>query len=360
METAMREALIRYGLFLAETVTLVLAVVVLVTVLGVLLARQARAGRQRPPVELRNLNRCYDELGRTVRNQLLSGPEAKAARKADLAWDKARAREDRRRARHREPVAPVRTPAQPPAQPPAQQRPRVFVLDFRGDLRVSPVSALREEVTAVLIAATERDEVVLRLENPGGTVPEQGLAASQLQRLKDRGVRLTVAVDKIAASGGYMMACVADTIVAAPFAILGSIGVIDQLPNFHRLLDRVGVDYEVFKGGEAKRTVTMFGRTTEEDRTRRNDQVQEAHDLFKQFVAAHRPDLDLARVATGQYWYGSQALELGLVDRLGTSDDYLLTARDRADLFQLRFRTTRSPRQRLTGRLNSALRPFLT
>jgi serine protease SohB len=333
----MREALIRYGLFLAETVTLVLAVIVLVGAVVVLINRQAHAGRHRPAVELKNLNQRYDELGRAMRDQMLSRPEAKAARKADRAREKTRNRQDRLRAK------------QPDQADPAQRRPRVFVLDFHGDLRASQVTALRDEVTAVLMTATERDEVVLRLENPGGTVLEQGLAASQLQRLKDSGIRLTVAVDKVAASGGYMMACVAQTILAAPFAIVGSIGVIDQLPNFHRLLDRAGIDFEMFKGGDAKRTVTMFGRTTEEDRARRNEQVQEIHDLFKQFVGAHRPGLDLARVATGQYWYGRKALELGLVDQLVTSDDYLLAARDRADIFHLRCLTPRSLRQRLAG-----------
>ncbi|HET9657231.1 MAG TPA: protease SohB, partial [Kineosporiaceae bacterium] len=226
-------------------------------------------------------------------------------------------------------------------------------LDFHGDLRASQVAALREEITAVLLTATERDEVVLRLENPGGTVHEQGLAASQLRRLTERGIPLTVAVDKIAASGGYMMACVAGRIVAAPFAVVGSIGVIDQTPNFHRLLDRHGIDYEMFKGGEHKRTVTLFGRTTEEDRARRTEEVQEVHELFKDFVAANRPGLDLTRVATGQYWYGSRALELGLVDELTTSDDYLLARRDSADIYQLRFTPARSLRQRLAGRTSA-------
>jgi serine protease SohB len=355
-EAVMRDALIRYGLFLAETVTLVLAVIVLVGAVVVLINRQTHAGRHRPAVELKNLNQRYDELGRAMRYQMLPRPAARAARKADRKADRARektrTRQDRRRAKQPDQPDQANQPnqanqADQPDQ--AQRRPRLFVLDFHGDLRASQVTALRDEVTAVLMTATERDEVVLRLENPGGTVHEQGLAASQLQRLKDSGIQLTVAVDKVAASGGYLMACVAQTILAAPFAIVGSIGVIDQLPNFHRLLDRAGIDFEMFKGGDAKRTVTMFGRTTEEDRARRNEQVQEIHDLFKQFVAAHRPGLDLARVATGQYWYGQQALELGLVDQLVTSDDYLLAARDRADIFHLRCLTPRSLRQRLAG-----------
>jgi serine protease SohB len=354
----MYDALIRYGLFLAETVTLVVAVVVAAATLAAVVARRARSGRPHPAVEVKDLNRRYDELAHAVRDQILPPPLAKAARKQDRHREKAQAKRAKQAAR--------RTP--PPTAPgtgSGSGRPRVFVLDFHGDLRASQVAALREEVTAVLLTADERDEVVLRLENPGGTVHEQGLAASQLRRLTERGIPLTVAVDKVAASGGYMMACVARRIVAAPFAIVGSIGVIDQLPNFHRLLDRAGVDFELFKGGEHKRTVTMFGRTTEEDRARRNEEVQEVHELFKQFVAANRPGLDLAQVATGQYWYGTRALELGLVDEIATSDDYLLARRETADIYHLRFTPDRTLRQRLAaqtatlaeqlGRLASAL-----
>jgi serine protease SohB len=338
----MGDAAIRYGVFLAETVTVAAAVVVVVAVVILLFARQARAGRADPLPELKNVNRRYDDLTRAVRDQVLPRPLAKVERKADRHRAKQETRQQRRQARH---SGQDGTPQDGAA---AAQRPRVFVLDFHGDLRASQVTALREEITAVLLIATPRDEVVLRLENPGGTVHEQGLAASQLKRLADRGIALTVAVDKVAASGGYMMACVARRIVAAPFAVVGSIGVIDQVPNFHRLLDRHGIDYEMFKGGDQKRTVTMFGRTSEEDRARRNEEVQEIHDLFKQFVAANRPALDVAQVATGRYWYGTRALELGLVDELTTSDDYLLAKRESADIFEVRFGPGRSLRQRLT------------
>lgn len=364
----MHDALIRYGLFLAETVTLLVALIIAVGGIAALVSRQARAGRHRPAVEVKNLNHRYEDLARAMRDQMLSGPEVKASRKADHRRRKAEVREQRRRAKRLRPpeppeprgtVAGAGTPVTAVVTPERPGRRRVFVLDFHGDLRATQVTALREEITAVLMTATEADEVVLRLENPGGTVHEQGLAASQLQRLKDRGLRLTVAVDKVAASGGYMMACVAHTILAAPFAVVGSIGVIDQLPNFHRLLDRAGIDYEMFKGGQSKRTVTMFGRTTEEDRVRRNEQVQEIHGLFKQFVAAHRPGLDISQVATGEYWYGTRALDLGLVDRLITSDDYLMAAREAADIFQVRYHAARTLRQRLAAGVSSAVLPLL-
>lgn len=334
----MREAVIQYGLFLAETLTLLLVIAGAVA----LITRLARRGRRRPWLEVKNVNRRYDDVTRAVRAQILPGPQVKLERKADRRRARAQAREQRRQAKH-----PQTTAAQPDGASAPPQRLRLFVLDFQGDVHASQVAALREEITAVLMIATPQDEVVLRLENPGGLVHDQGLAASQLQRLTDRGVPLTVAVDKVAASGGYLMACVATKILAAPFAIVGSIGVISQTPNFHRLLDRHGIDYEQFKGGEHKRTVTLFGRTSQEDRARRTEEVQDVHELFKQFVAAHRPGLDLAQVATGQYWYGSRALELGLVDELMTSDDYLLDRRERADIFEVRFAPARSVRQRL-------------
>jgi serine protease SohB len=229
------------------------------------------------------------------------------------------------------------------------------VLDFHGDIRASRVAGLREEVTAILTLATPADEVVLRLQNPGGTVNDQGFAASQLMRLRRRGVPLTVCVDTVAASGGYLMACVANRIVAAPFAVIGSIGVVAQIPNFHRLLDRAGIDFEQFTGGQFKRTVTMFGENTEADRAKLTEQIHETHDLFKDFVAEHRPQLDVAAVATGEYWYGKKALELNLVDALATSDDYLLAARERADLFEVSYSIPLSAARRLAEAARSAL-----
>ena len=237
----MREAVIQYGLFLAETLTLLLVIAGAVA----LITRLARRGRRRPWLEVKNVNRRYDDVTRAVRAQILPGPQVKLERKADRRRARAQAREQRRQAKH-----PQTTAAQPDGASAPPQRLRLFVLDFQGDVHASQVAALREEITAVLMIATPQDEVVLRLENPGGLVHDQGLAASQLQRLTDRGVPLTVAVDKVAASGGYLMACVATKILAAPFAIVGSIGVISQTPNFHRLLDRHGIDYEQFKGGE--------------------------------------------------------------------------------------------------------------
>jgi serine protease SohB len=314
-----------YLFFLARAVTLLILGLLAVAGVAALVARSGRRARQRPRLEITDLGRRFDELGWAMQHRLLP---RRAARKL--------ARTDRRRLKEAHA---------------AGDRPRIFVLDFVGDVRASAVAALREEVSAVLAVAREGDEVVLRLQNPGGVVHDQGLAASQLQRLRDHDVRLTVAVDTVAASGGYMMACVADRIVAAPFALLGSIGVIAQIPNVHRLLDRYGVQVEQFKGGEFKRTVTPFGDTTAEERAKLTAEIEDVHDLFKDFVAAHRPGLDLARVATGEAWYGTRALELHLVDELRTSDDYLLAARERADLFGVRYRPSRPGQRGLLPRL---------
>jgi len=216
-------------------------------------------------------------------------------------------------------------------------RKRVFVLRFQGDIRASAVAALREEVTAVLTVATQNDEVVVILESPGGVVHGYGLAASQLQRFKDHGIALTVAVDKVAASGGYLMACVAGRIIAAPFAILGSIGVVGQMPNFNRLLKSHDVDYELITAGEHKRTLTMFGENTEKGREKFREDIEITHTLFKDFVRSHRPDVDIERVSTGEHWYGLQALDLKLVDAVRTSDDYLRDASATADLYELTY-----------------------
>jgi serine protease SohB len=212
------------------------------------------------------------------------------------------------------------------------------VLDFKGDIRATAVSSLREEVSAVVAVATSRDEVVLRLENFGGAVHEHGLAASQLARLRGRGIPLTVIVDKGAASGGYMMACVANRIIAAPFAVIGSVGVLAQIPNFNRALTERGVDFEQITAGKYKRTVTMFGRNTDEDRAKLKEEVEEVHGLFKNMVSQNRPQLDIEAIATGEHWYGTRALQLKLVDELGSSDDYLLAAAETADVFHVTYK----------------------
>ena len=168
---------------------------------------------------------------------------------------------------------------------PDKSRPKLYVLAFDGDIKASEVETMRDEISAVLSVAEPQDEVLLKLDNSGGIVHEHGLAASQLQRIKDAKLTFTVAVDKVAASGGYMMACVADKIVAAPFSIIGSIGVLAQLPNFNRLMDRAGIDFEQHTAGEYKRTVTMFGKNSEKERDKLRLDLQETHKLFPGFCA---------------------------------------------------------------------------
>ena len=201
---------------------------------------------------------------------------------------------------------------------------QVFILDFDGDIKASAVKHLREEISTLISTADAGDEVIIRLESPGGIVHGYGLAAAQLVRLKEAGLKLTICVDKVAASGGYMMACVADKIVAAPFAVIGSIGVVSQLPNFHKWLKNHDVDYEQFTAGDYKRTVTVFGENDDEDRAKYQQELEQTHELFKHFVSTYRSQLDLDKVATGEHWYGEDALKLKLVDKLQTSDSYIL------------------------------------
>lgn len=234
---------------------------------------------------------------------------------------------------------------------------RVFVLNFKGDMRATHVDSLREEVSAVLSVATQDDEVVVCLENAGGTVHEHGLAASQLQRFRNCEIPLVVIVDKVAASGGYLMASIADKIVAAPFAIIGSIGVLAQLPNFNRFLEERGIDFEQVTAGKYKRTLTMFGKNTDADREKTKEDLEEVHRLFKGAVREHRPDLDLEKVATGEYWYGTRALELGLVDEIGSSDDYLMRAisADGAQVFGVTYKGKEGLLHKLQGTFAAAL-----
>lgn len=216
-------------------------------------------------------------------------------------------------------------------------KPNLFVIDFKGSMDAHEVESLREEVTAILCVAKEKDEVLVRLESGGGVVHGYGLAASQLQRIKDKQIPLTIAVDKVAASGGYMMACVADRVLAAKFAIIGSIGVIAQLPNFNKLLKKNNIEFEQHTAGAFKRTLTMFGENNDLGREKFREELEDVHQMFKGFVSEHRPELSIDKVATGEYWYGSKALELGLVDHIQTSDDYLLEANTNRKIYSVKY-----------------------
>jgi len=314
------EFLSTYGLFLAELLTLVALAIAIV----VLIAATRRGGHGHG-LNVENLNRRFEETADGLKRAMAG----KRGKKEAKARSKERKREERERAKQDTP------------------RPRIYVLDFKGDLRASAAASLREEVSAVLNVAAEHDQVLLRLENPGGTVHEHGFAASQLMRIKRRGLRLLIAVDKVAASGGYLMACVADHIMAAPFAIIGSVGVIAQLPNFHRLLEEKGIDYEELTAGRYKRTLTLFGKNTDEGREKLRQEIEDVHELFKAQIREHRPQIDVEQIATGEHWYGLRALELKLVDELRTSDDFLLDAAKERDLYAIAFKRKRSFPERL-------------
>ncbi|RSF39406.1 protease SohB [Acinetobacter baumannii] len=216
---------------------------------------------------------------------------------------------------------------------------KIFVLDFKGDIQASAVENLREEITLILATAKAgRDRVVVRLGSPGGMVHGYGLAAAQLVRLRDAGFHLTICVDKVAASGGYMMACIANEIISAPFAVVGSIGVVAQVPNFNRLLKEHNVDFELYTAGQYKRTVTMFGENTPEGKAKFEEELQQTHVLFKHFVEKYRPQLNVDKVATGEHWYGQDALDLNLVDKLQTSDEYLLALLPQHDVYVINTR----------------------
>ena len=328
----MTEFLFQYGLFFAKTATAVAAVALVAFVL-VNVLHQLRS-HSADHLEVRNLNHRFRDLADSVKHALLTPDQWKKELKAHKAEDKARAK------------------ATPTGG--AAARPRIYVLDFHGDLNASATGSLREEISALLQVTRPGDEAVLRLESAGGVVHGYGLAASQLRRIRDAGVKLTVAVDKVAASGGYLMACVADRILAAPFAVLGSIGVVGQLPNFNRLLKKHDIDFELHTAGEHKRTLTLFGENTEAGREKFRETLEDAHALFKDFIRQNRPQVDVDQVASGDHWFGTRALALKLVDELKTSDDYLLERSKSCDLYELRYKRHRGMVERLAAGLARA------
>ena len=341
------EFIYEYGLFLAQAVTFVVAVLILVVGILSLGVRQ-RGDNQSGQIELLNLNEKYRHIGETFR-EVIDEPEAvKAHKKSTKKDEKAKAKVAKKQ--HKKGVDIVV----------GQRRNRLYVLGFDGDVKASATENLREEISAILPQIESGDEVLVKLESPGGMVHSYGLAASQLQRIKNAGVPLVIAVDKVAASGGYMMACVADRIIAAPFAVLGSIGVVAQLPNFHRLLQKNNVDVELLTAGEHKRTLTMFGENTDKGREKFVEELEETHVLFKNFVSANRPALNIGKVATGEIWYGQNALEEGLIDELQTSDAFVQSRLVDWDVFEVTFAHKKNWQEKLGFAAESALeRSFL-
>ncbi|MCB1703412.1 MAG: protease SohB [Halioglobus sp.] len=318
------EFIYEYGLFLAQAITLVAAVLILVASL-VSIGQRQRADQHEGHIEIRDLNEKYKHISDTVRD-VIDDPEVlKLERKNARKDEKAKSKSTRKKLKKGDTATAD------------EHRKRLYVMNFDGDIRASATENLREEISAILPQVRPGDEVLVNLESPGGLVHSYGLAASQLQRIKSAGVPLVVAVDKVAASGGYMMACVADRIIAAPFAVLGSIGVLAQLPNFHRLLKKHDIDFELLTAGEYKRTLTMFGENTDRGREKFVEELEETHDLFKGFVSANRPSLDISKVATGEVWYGQNALSEGLVDELQTSDAFIQSRLADWDVFDVRF-----------------------
>ncbi|MNF38882.1 putative protease SohB [compost metagenome] len=313
------EFLVEYAGFLARTATVLAAILIVLVAIAVMRQRERRAGGH---LEVHKLNDFYKSLRDRLQDGVLDKEQLKALRKQEAKAEKA----EKKAAGH---------------------KPRVYVLDFDGDIKASAGEHLRHEVTALLTLATPQDEVVVRLDSAGGMVHSYGLASSQLARIRQAGVPLTVCVDKVAASGGYMMACIGEKILAAPFAILGSIGVVAQLPNFHRLLKKHAIDFEVLTAGEYKRTLTVFGENTDKGREKFQEDLDITHELFKNFVARYRPQLAIDEVATGEVWLGQAALGMRLVDELKTSDEYLSERAQHVELFQLRYHEKKSLQERV-------------
>ena len=304
---------------------LLLALILLGQIILVLRRGQGRSKGPDHKIKVTHLNEKYEEHKEAILAETLSKKEYKAFHKENARIEKERDKTEQK------------------------SLPKVFVLDFDGDMAASRVSVLREQITALIGIAGPADEVVVRLESPGGVVHGYGLAASQLARLRAHKISLTVCVDKVAASGGYMMACIANQILCAPFAIVGSIGVVASLPNLNRLLKSKNIDYLELTAGEHKRTLTMLGEVTEKGREKFVEQLEDTHLLFKEFVVQHRPQLHMEQVATGEHWFGTRALDLKLVDKIETSDDYLLAASKKADVYLIEIEVKETLRERVLG-----------
>lgn len=326
------ELLAEYGLFLAKTITLVLAILIIVGSMvsaGMKMRRSERKGH----IEIEKLNDHYHDMKETLLSALQTHDDYKEHLKAEKKREKA----EKKQRKHKKHEDAAKT----------ADKKRLFVIDFDGDIRASETVGLEQVISAIVSVASPGDEVLLRLESAGGMVHSYGLAASQLARFRHKNIPLTICIDKVAASGGYMMACIGNRIISAPFAMVGSIGVIAQLPNFHRLLKKHDIDYEQITAGEYKRTLTLFGENTDKGRAKFEEEIQDTHELFKEFIHEYRPAVKIQEVATGEVWFGSRAKDKGLVDDIQTSEEYLLEQSAHSDLYRVNYVEKRTLQERL-------------
>ena len=306
------ELLSNYGLFLLKTITVVISILLILNFII-----NSKKNKNKGNLVIENINSELLSLEENVKKSILTSSDFKKYLKLRKKGKKVIEK-------------------------------KLYVLDFHGNIKASEIRSLRREISAVILSYKKGDEVLLRLENSGGTVHEHGLAASQLKRIKNKKIPLTISVDKVAASGGYMMACVGNKILASPFAIIGSIGVLAQVPNFNKLLQNKGIAFEQHTAGNYKRTVTMFGKNTDKDRKKLNEQLEDIHELFKNFIKNERKSVDIEKVATGEYWYGKNALDLNLIDEIITSDEYILSAKDKFDIIRIQYKPLKTLSDKLT------------
>lgn len=323
-----------YGLFLAKFATIVASILIILLAIAFIQVTRMKQ-KIEGKIKIKHLNEKYLSMKRTLEQAFIGHKSLKN----NIKQDHKRLKKLREK---------------------GTDRNKLFVIQFHGDIKASEVQELREIVTAILLVAKPTDEVLVKLESPGGLVHAYGLAASQLQRIREKKIPLTIAIDKVAASGGYMMACVANKIIAAPFAIIGSIGVLLQLPNFHRFLKEHRIDFEQLSAGEYKRTVSLFGENTKKGREKIKAELEEIHQIFKAFIHENRPALDVDSVATGEHWLGYKALELRLIDKIMTSDDYLMSLENNHDIFEISLEQKKSLTERLTKVSNKALTALAT
>ena len=301
--------IVQYGVFLLKVITIVTAI--LLPILMIINSSKGRSVSEKGHLQIKNLSDQFENMGFAIQGTLMT---PKALKKFRKELHKQKKKEEKN---------------------PAKDQQSIFVLNFNGDIQASEVDKLKHEINAILVSDTKCKEVVLKVESGGGSAYAYGLCAAELKRLVDNKIKLTVCIDKVAASGGYLMSCVATKIVAAPWALVGSIGVIAQMPNINKLLKKNLVDFEMHTAGEFKRTLTVFGENTEEGRSKFKAELEDLHIIFKDFVKDNRPEIDTSVVATGEVWQGEKALAVGLIDEISTSDDYLVKLSKKFKLFQI-------------------------
>ncbi|WP_343192796.1 S49 family peptidase [Buchnera aphidicola (Taiwanaphis decaspermi)] len=212
----------------------------------------------------------------------------------------------------------------------------LYILDYNDKIKKNKIKKLREEISSIILVAKKNDEVLLRLENTSDIVYEYGLVIAQLQRLRKKGIKLIISIDKIVSNGGYIIACVADHISASPFSIIGPINIVVNIPNIDKYTQTSNLNNQLNDCNTFTK-LTLIKNNTKIYVNKIFNKLDIKKYIRNSFIKDMRPSLNLNKIFNQNYWIGENAINEKLIDSINTSDDILFSKKDTHNLLKIKY-----------------------